>query len=109
MKDPDSHMKVVTKIHLWDLHRETARRPLNRRLDHAVLVLLDDDGLSFVWPAMIHEHAAANAVPPHWRCWALLKLTDREAPVEAMLDVPFDTFGRWPSLQAVTDLIEQEA
>lgn len=117
MNDPDlpvaspslPRMKVVTKSHLWDLHRETRRHPLNRRLDPALLALLDDEGLSFVWPAMLHEHAAANAVPPHWRCWALLKLTDRKTPVETMLDVPFETFDRWPDLKAVTDLIEQEA
>ena len=99
----DTQVKVASEDMLRNAHRRAVRKGYNRRMTTEAINNLDPEGYNLLWILMLHEHAQGAVSEPHYRCHALLKMRDTEAPVHMVLDIPMADYDRWPTVADVKD------
>lgn len=94
-----NNTRIAAFSDIQTIASDAAEADYNRRLSDEILAALDPDGQSLLAGMMIHKHAAGVPVEPHVRAIAYLKLTGKDEPVRAVMDIPMD---RWSALSDAT-------
>jgi hypothetical protein len=66
---------------------------MNRQVHERIIQELDPHGVNILLHKILHNHSQGIKVDPHWRIFVLVKLKDREAPVNINLDVDMDLYS----------------
>jgi len=93
-----TQVKVLDSTELLTLNKEAEKRGFNRQLTDQTFVEIDPDGWHVVTLSMPHGDA------DHVRLGLLLKMANKDDPVEVFLDVTWEHFHALRSL----DLPEKE-
>lgn len=84
----------TTVIHTDDLimaNRQAVQRHYNRTLSSKMINALDEDGINIVQLALAQDD--------YMRVLLLLKLKDRDEPVQGWFDMSYDRFNALPRLE----------
>ena len=103
----DTSIKATSDSGVIYMAQKAYKQKYNRQLSSKALKNLDPNGINVFKLMMIHEHAQGVPVAPHYRCWAYLKMEDRNDAVEIILDVPIKDFESWPTVEQVKEAQEK--